>query len=80
MVLSIPMYIHIPYNWTSKNYILQYKISNETHWSTKGLNYSYHGTRGHTHGVGGNTGNTSPDVSGTSGSGTSNVSDSGHTH
>lgn len=52
--LTLPIYIHIPYNLTGKNYALEYKISNEEFWNkTPGdceIIYFYHGSQGHTHG------------------------------
>jgi len=52
-IVIIPFYLHIPKNWTNKNYILQYKIQNETDWGTgyfQEIGYNYHGSRGHIHG------------------------------
>lgn len=43
--------LFIPKSWSSKTYILQYKIDDEDFWSgTKKVAYSYSGEVGHTHG------------------------------
>jgi len=50
--ITFPFYIHIPLNWTNKNYYLQYLIEGEVNWSgghANQLMYSYFGSRGHTH-------------------------------
>jgi len=47
---NIGIYIHIPWNWSSKNYEIQYKIENETNWTIDAeAVFSFHGSYGHTH-------------------------------
>lgn len=47
---TVPFYLHIPMNWSSKNYVLQYRLNLTVTSSTAYLDYSYHGSEGHTHG------------------------------
>jgi len=69
--IVFPFYIHIPHNWTSDSYVLQYYIENNSHWNTSGTQeiiYAYHGSRGHTHSISGSSGVTGAYLSGNSGS------------
>jgi len=48
--ISYSTYIHIPENWSSKTYTLQYRATNCCCWlGNPELQYSYHATYGHCH-------------------------------
>ena len=50
--ICIPFNIHIPRQWSNKNYTIQYKISDQDYWYDNAeMYYTYAGSRGHKHDV-----------------------------